>query len=150
MKALLDSATLIAAMLPGHVHHADAYPWLARGKAGAFEFFVSGHSLAEVYSVLTRLPRTPRIGPAEAWRLLEENVISSASLITLSGSDYAALIAELSQRGVIGGTVYDAVIAKAAELAQVDRLITINDAHFLQVWPGGAGRIASPLSVAPP
>ena len=65
MKALLDSATLIAAMLPDHVHHPDAYPWLARGKAGAFEFFVSGHSLAEVFSVLTRLPRTPRIGPAD-------------------------------------------------------------------------------------
>ena len=34
MKTLLDSATLIAAMLPDHVHHPDAYPWLARGKAG--------------------------------------------------------------------------------------------------------------------
>ena len=130
MKVLLDSATLIAAMLPDHVHHADAYPWLARGKAGAFEFLVSGHSLAEVYSVLTRLPRTPRISPADAWKLLEENVTSCANLVTLSGSDYAALIAELSQRGVIGGAVYDAVIAKAAELAQVDRLITLNEAHF--------------------
>jgi predicted nucleic acid-binding protein len=150
MKALLDSATLIAAMLPDHVHHADAYPWLARGKAGGFEFFASGHSLAEVYSVLTRLPRMPRIGPAEAWKLLENNVVSCASLITLSGSEYAALIAELSQRGVIGGAVYDAVIAKTAELAQVDRLITLNEAHFLRVWPSGASRIASPLSAAPP
>ena len=25
MKVLLDSATLIAAMLPDHVHHPDAY-----------------------------------------------------------------------------------------------------------------------------
>lgn len=38
MKVLLDSATLIAAMLPDHLHHACAYPWLAQGKAGAFEF----------------------------------------------------------------------------------------------------------------
>jgi len=47
-------------------------------------------------------------------------------------------------------SVYDAVIAKAAELANVDRLITINEAHFLHVWPAGTGRIASPLSVMPP
>jgi predicted nucleic acid-binding protein len=150
MKVLLDSATLIAAMLPDHVHHTDAYPWLAQGKAGAFEFFASGHSLAEVYSVLTRLPRTPRIGPADAWKLLEENVTSCASLITLSGSDYVLLIAELSQRQVIGGAVYDAVIAKAAELAQVDRLVTLNEAHFQRVWPSGASRIISPLLAAPP
>ena len=150
MKVLLDSATLIAAMLPDHVHHPDAYPWLAQGKAGVFEFFASGHSLAEVYAVLTRLPRTPRISPADAWSLLEENVTSCANLIALSGSQYALLIAELSQRGVMGGTVYDAVIAKAAELAEVDRLVTLNEAHFQRVWPSGASRIVSPLSAAPP
>jgi predicted nucleic acid-binding protein len=150
MKVMLDSATLIAAMLPDHVHHPGAYPWLAQGKAGAFEFFASGHSLAEIYSVLTRLPRTPRISPVDAWKLLEENVTSRATVITLSGRDYAALVADLSQDGVIGGAVYDAVIAKAAELAKVDRLVTLNEAHFQRVWPRGASRIVSPLSAAPP
>ena len=150
MKVLLDSATLIAAMLPDHAHHAQAYPWLARAKAGVFEYFVSGHSLAEVYSVLTKVPRKPRISPPDAWKLLEENVTTSASVVTLSGADYAALIAELSLRPVIGGAVYDAVIAKAAELVEVDRLITFNEAHFQQVWPHGAGRIVSPLSSSPP
>lgn len=150
MKVLLDSATLIAAMLPDHVHHSDAYPWLAEGKAGAFEFFASAHSLAEVYSVLTRLPRTPRISPADARKLLVENVTSCATLIALSGSDYSVLIAGLSQRRVVGGAVYDAVIAKAAELAQVDRLVTLNEADFQRVWPSGASRIVSPLSATPP
>ena len=150
MKALLDSSTLIAAMLPDHVHHGPAHAWLAQAKAGAFAFVVSGHSVAEVYSVLTRLPRTPRISPAEAWQMVHDNVTSCAHLVTLAGSDYAALIDELSQRGIIGGAVYDAVIAKAAELAQVERLVTLNETHFQQVWPGGASRIVSPLSVAPP
>jgi predicted nucleic acid-binding protein len=58
MKALLDTSTLIAAMLPDHVHHAPALAWLSRAKSGAFEFVCSAHSLAEVYAVLTRLPRT--------------------------------------------------------------------------------------------
>ena len=150
MKALLDSSTLIAAMLPDHVHHGPAHAWLAQAKTGALEFVVSGHSVAEVYSVLTRLPRTPRIRPEEAWQLLQDNVTSCANLVTLTARDYAALVEELSQRGIIGGAVYDAVIAKAAELAQVERLVTLNEAHFQHVWPAGADRIVSPLSVAPP
>jgi predicted nucleic acid-binding protein len=122
MKALLDSSTMIAAMLPDHVHHDPAHAWLSQGKAGAYEFVVSGHSLAEVYAVLTTLPRTPRISPTEAWQMIQENVLASANVITLTAGDYAALVGELGQRGIIGGTVYDAVIAKAAELAHADRL----------------------------
>ena len=150
MKALLDSSTLIAAMLPDHVHHSPAFSWLSQAKLGAFEFIVSGHSLAEVYSVLTRLPRTPHIGSAEAWRMLKENVCSSARVVALNDNDYALLIEDLSQRGIVGGLVYDAIIAKAAELVQVDQLVTLNESHFQKVWPSGASRIVSPLSTAPP
>ena len=103
MKALLDSSTLIAAMLPDHVHHVPASAWLAQAKAGAFEFVIAGHSLAEVYSVLTRLPRTPPISPSEAWKMLTENVTVCAKIVTLGGNDYATLMAELSQAGIGGG-----------------------------------------------
>jgi len=150
MKVLLDSSTLIAAMLPDHVHYAAACPWLAQAKLGAFDFLVSGHSLAEVYSVLTRLPRKPLITPADAWKMLTENVISCARIVTLSGDDYVALIEDLSQRGIGGGLVYDAIIAKAAESAQVDHLVTLNQSHFQKVWPSGAARIVTPLVAAPP
>jgi predicted nucleic acid-binding protein len=150
MKALLDSSTIIAALLPDHVHHAPAHSWLAQAKLGTFEVLVSGHSLAEVYSVLTRLPRTPRIQPADAWQMLKENVTSCAKVFTLNGNDYAALIDEISQRAIGGGAVYDAIIAKAAELGQADRLVTLNETHFHKVWPAGVGKIVSPLSVPPP
>jgi predicted nucleic acid-binding protein len=150
MKVLIDSSTLIAAMLPDHVHHGAAHAWLTCAKAGTVEFLVSGHSVAEVYSVLTRLPRTPRITPDEACRMLNENVCSCAETVTLGGAEYVSLIDELSKRGIGGGLVYDAIIAKAAELAQADQLVTLNDGHFQRVWPGGAGRIVNPLSVSPP
>jgi hypothetical protein len=111
---------------------------------------VSGHSLAEVYSVLTRLRRTPPILPAEAVRLLRENVQACARIVTLGASDYVDLLQDLSQRGIGGGPVYDAIIAKAAEIAQVDQLLTLNEAHFHSVWPAGSGKIISPLLVAAP
>ena len=150
MKALLDSSTLIAAMLPDHAHHGPAHAWLAQAKLGDFDFYVSAHSLAEVYSVLTRLPRTPPITPPEAWRMLRENVCSCAKIVSLSGDDYVGLMIDLSQRGVRGGQVFDAIIARAAELAQIDQLVTLNDTHFRAVWPSGATCVVTPLSTAPP
>jgi predicted nucleic acid-binding protein len=56
MKVLMDTSVLIAGMLSDHVQHAQAQPWLARAKNGPVEAVVSGHSLAELYSVLTRPP----------------------------------------------------------------------------------------------
>ena len=149
MKVLMDTSVLVSAMLPDHVHHTHSQPWLQRAKAGALEAVVSGHSLAELYSVLTRLPRTPRITPSEALELIQQDV-ASHTLVTLAAADYVKLIEELGQLGVAGGSVYDAVIAKAAELASVDYLLTLNVGHFQRVWPSGASRIVSPLTMTPP
>jgi hypothetical protein len=37
-----------------------------------------------------------------------------------------------------------------AVLTRVDRLVELNDAHFQRVWPDGAERVVSPVSLAPP
>lgn len=149
MRVLLDTSVLLSAMLSDHVQHAYCQPWLAQAKAGAFNALVSGHSLAELYAVMTRLPRSPRITPAEALQLIQENV-ASHTVVTLSAQDYGGLIEELAQLGVTGGAVYDAVIAKAAERAGVDLLLTLNVNHFQRVWPGGASRVVSPVAMTPP
>lgn len=145
MKVMLDTSTLVAGMLTDHVHYPAAHLWLARATAGAFDYLVSSHSVAEVYSVLTRIPRRPRISSSDAWRMVRDNITAHAHLVSIGGSEYASLVEELAQRNLGGGLVYDAIIAKAAEISQVDRLVTLNDAHFLRVWPGGAGRIVSTL-----
>lgn len=149
MKALLDTSTLIAAMLPDHVHHAHALPWLSEAKSGAFEFVCSGHSLAELYAVLTRLPRTPPIGPEDALRLIQENVTSHAQVHSLSSDEYASLIELLAQNKIRGAAVYDAIIARIGELTGVDYLVTLNVADFQRVWPAGAARIVSPQTQPP-
>jgi predicted nucleic acid-binding protein len=149
MKVLMDTSVLVSAMLSDHVHHVQSQAWLAQAKAGALEAVVSAHSLAELYSVLTRLPRTPRISPTEALQLIQEN-IASHTMVALSADDYRALIAELATVGVSGGAVYDGVIAKAAQLAKVDFLLTLNVGHFQRVWPTGTSRVVSPVAMTPP
>ena len=150
MKVLLDSSTLIAAMLPDHVHHTACHAWLSHAKSGAVEFVVAGHSLAEVYSVLTRLPARPASAPVKCGGWCKRTSWRGAQIVALTGKDYVALVDELSRRSVGGGLVYDAIIARTAALAQVDRLVTLNTDHFLHVWPDRSNQITSPLQVTPP
>jgi predicted nucleic acid-binding protein len=64
MKVLLETSTLIAAMLPDHPHHAPAIPWLSRAKSGAFEFICSwaqfGRSLRGAHEVAAVPQDRPR------------------------------------------------------------------------------------------
>ena len=144
MKVIFDTSFLIAGMVEAHPSHNRALPWLRKAKAGDLEFLVATHTLAELYAVLTSLPVTPRISPGTAARLIREDVEIPAKLISLSPSDYGAVIRRLSDLGLSGGVVYDALIARAAQKAKVDRLLTANPEDFKRVWPEGASIITVP------
>jgi predicted nucleic acid-binding protein len=144
VRVLFDSSVLVAALIQSHPHHDRSLPWLQRGQSGAVTFLVASHTLAELYSVLTALPVRPRLSPPVVWRLIHENVEASAEVVSLAPADYLATIEGLSQGGLTGGIVYDALIARAAEKAKADRLLTWNEAHFRQAWPEGEAIIGSP------
>ena len=75
------------------------------------EIALSGHAVAETYSVLTRLPGDLRLLPEDAARLLSERF--SAPLV-LSRKAAAKLPNTLSALGISGGAVYDALVGLAA------------------------------------
>jgi predicted nucleic acid-binding protein len=150
LRVLLDTSVVVAALLPGHPSHVPAISWLSRAKSGAFEFLFSAHSLAELYAVLTRIPLSPRISPQTAGQLIQENVLSVAAILALTADEYVALLKGLVDKSLSGGVVYDAVIAKVAEGAKADLLVTLNVGHFQKVWPEAAARIVSPIAVAAP
>jgi hypothetical protein len=72
---------------------------------------LTGHSVAETYSVLTRLPGDARLTPADAARLIAASFDAPA---ILSADRAATLPALLAPLGIAGGAVYDALIALAA------------------------------------
>lgn len=137
MKILFDTSVLVAAIVEPHPMHARALPWLKRAKTEEFDFLVASHTLAELYAVLTTLPIRPRILPGTAWRLVHENVEVTAKVVSLSRSDYSATIKFIADLGLSGGIIYDALIAKAAKKAGVERLLTFNPDDFKCVWPDG-------------
>jgi len=144
VRVLYDTNVLVAAIVQAHAMHSRALPWLRRARADEVDLVVSSHTLAELYAVLTTLPTRPRIVPGTAWRLIHENIESCARVVALSPSDYAAVIKTAAELGLTGGAVYDAIIAKVAEKAGVERLLTFDGDDFRRVWPSGTKIISEP------
>jgi predicted nucleic acid-binding protein len=144
MKVLLDTSVLVAALVEPHPEHQRALPWFTKGKSRATELVVSSHSIAELYAVLSTLPVSPRITPGLAWRLIHESVEPRVSVVPLSSSDYLATIKRMSDMGLSGGAVYDALIVKAAQKSGAARIVTFNVNDFKRVWPEGADSIVAP------
>jgi len=144
MKVLLDTSVLVAALVESHPMHARAHPWMDRGIGGDFEWVVGAHSLAELYHVLTAYPVRPRIAPGIARQLIHENIVKQASVVALTAADYAAVIHHVAMVNLTGGVIYDALILRAAERADVDRVLTFNVDDFRRLWPDGAAKIAAP------
>ena len=68
---------------------------------------------------MTRLPGRHRLS-GEQVLLFLENIRERLTLIALTGDEYHATIKEAAEAGVIGGTIYDALIARCALKAKVD------------------------------
>lgn len=131
-------------MVEQHPDHGRCLPWLQRAQRGALKLQVAAHSIAELYAVLSTYPTRPRIPTAAAARLIRENVIATASVVALTGADYAAVMSRLAERSLPGGVVYDALIAQAAVKAGADRLVTLNPRDFERVWTGPPAALVTP------
>jgi predicted nucleic acid-binding protein len=140
---LFDSSVLVAGLVEIHPHQARAQPWLDRMEAGEIAVALTAHTLAETYTGLTNLPITPRIEPCLALELIRDTA-AHARIVPITEADYRRTIQRVAERGLVGGLVYDALIAGVAERLKVDRLVTFNVSHFRRVWPEGHDRIISP------
>lgn len=103
----IDTSVAVPLLVRSHRHHESVVRWW-----GNRELALSGHALAETYSVLTRLPGDARLAPADAARLL---AVRFGSPILLSRSRSRRLPETLSHLDVAGGAVYDAMVALAAK-----------------------------------
>jgi predicted nucleic acid-binding protein len=144
MKAYFDTTIFVAASVGGHVHHNQALAALEVAQSGKMKNYMSGHGLSEAYSVLTRTPFRPTVYPAEAWRILEENILPYFQLVTITPEMYVETIRECAERGWIGGRIYDAIHLRCARESDCERIYTFNVRHFQQLAPDLAQRICTP------
>jgi predicted nucleic acid-binding protein len=141
MKTLFDTSVLVAAMIESHPAHPRALSWLQQAKDGTITGYVSAHSIAELYAILTAYPVRPRIHPLAVRKMIGCNVFDIFNVVSLSAQDYAEITEHLSTSGIIGGITYDAVILYAALKAEADRILTLNAKDFCRIYPGLSDKI---------
>lgn len=109
-RAALDTSAAVPFLMASH----DAHPVVRAHLADARPVLTS-HSLAETYSVLTRLPGDARLAAPDAVRLIE-GAFPDPSL-PLDPAVAGRIASVLAPRGVTGGAVYDALVGLAASQA---------------------------------
>src|SRR5438045_1998138 len=107
-KALADSSYLVALIDEDQPQHQRVVRWQRRIMRGDWRGVLAAHTLAEIYSVLTRIPHTPPISPAMAWQAIERN-LAHFEVIALTAEEYAQVLSDLAARGIGGGPTYDAL-----------------------------------------
>jgi len=142
MKVLFDTSVLVAALVRSHQFHPNAIAALRRVQNAQDTGWVAMHSIAELYSVLTRLPIKPRIVPTTAWQVIQRDVLALFKIVALSPDDYATVIQQLSEHDLPGGIVYDALIIQAARKINVDNILTLNKKDFIKIAPDWADRMS--------
>jgi predicted nucleic acid-binding protein len=141
VKVFFDTSVLIAASLLQHEHHqssAAAYSRADKKTSGC-----AAHTLAEVYSGLTRMPGSQRMGGDQALLLLDQ-IRERLTVISLDEEDYYAVIASAVAQGIVGGMIYDALLAKCAIKANAAIIYTWDLDHFRRLGPEVARRVRTP------
>jgi len=107
----LDTSAAIPYIVRAHEAHARVSKRVShRGPV------LTGQSLAETYSVLTRLPSDARVAPEDAVRLLRNNF---GNPVLLPDELAIRLPEALAVANIAGGAVYDALVGLSAREAGI-------------------------------
>jgi predicted nucleic acid-binding protein len=141
VKHFFDTSALLPVFLEDHIHHEPSLKLFltAHKKLSC----CAAHSMAEIYSVVTRLPGKHRLSGEQALLFLEE-VTARFSLISLSGEEYFLAAKAAAARGIAGGTFYDALLVSCAQKAEAEIIYTWSLKHFQQFGPDISRRLRTP------
>jgi len=144
MKVYFDTTALVAACVELHPHYNQSIRALQSAREKTLEGHISGHALAESYSVLTRTPFRPPIYPGLAWKILQEDILPYFEIVTITPQMYQETIRDCADHGWIGGRVHDANHLRCARELECERIYTFSVRHFQQLAPDLAQRIGAP------
>jgi len=143
MKLAIDTSVLVAGVIASHVHHARAAVWLQALASGRHSGVATAHAFNETYSVLTKIPGTPRIDPVTGERLVTR-LRGLIRVVAVSEVLAAAAIERCARQGLSSGAVFDALHLVTAEAEQVDAVVTFNVRHFARLALATSPRILAP------
>jgi predicted nucleic acid-binding protein len=141
MISLTDTSVFVPAFDQDHPDHARSL--VQFNKLSRPDAKCSAHTLAEVYSVLTRLPPPHRLSREQALFFVEQ-IVQRVEPVALEADEYLATIRKAVADGVPGGRIYDALHVACARKAGADVIYTWDLQDFRAVAPDLAARIVEP------
>jgi predicted nucleic acid-binding protein len=141
MKAFFETSVLVPVFYGDHVHHEASMNLFIRFSKSSG--CCGTHSLAEVYSTLTRMPGKHRISGAQAV-LFIDGIRERLSIVSLDGEEYADVLRVSSILGIVGGGIYDALLARCALKADSETIYTWNRRHYVLCGPEVQNRVRVP------
>jgi predicted nucleic acid-binding protein len=132
VKAFFDTSVLIPVFQSYHAHQKPSIELFR--KFPQQQACCGAHSLAEVYSSLTRMPPPYRFRPEQAMLFISD-IKSRLTLIALESDEYFEAINDFASMGITGGAIYDGLLARCALKARAATIYTWNIRHFRQFGP---------------
>jgi predicted nucleic acid-binding protein len=130
----VDTSVWVGALLTCHPDHGACSRALADAAAQQVRLVASAHTLAEVFSVLSRLPLRPAMRPADAQILVTQGLMPKATIIDITHADELAAIALAVAAGRRSGAVHDALHVVVARRAGAGLMLTLNRKDFVDLW----------------
>ncbi|SPF55611.1 PilT protein domain protein [Candidatus Sulfopaludibacter sp. SbA4] len=141
MKAFFDSSVLVPVFYGDHEHHERSMAVFK--KYGKVQACCGAHTLAEVYSSLTRMPGRHRIS-AEQGILFIENLREKLTVVSLDAEEYWQGLNKYADLGIVGGTIYDAMLGYCALKGKAETIYSWNTRHYQQLGPEIVKRLQTP------
>ena len=143
MTICFDTSVLVAGVVAAHPMHERAFCWLEAVSKRKVDGIMACHAMAELWSVLTRLPLASPLSGAMA----EEAVKRVGRVIrplAVTPTHYASAIRRCAERGQRSGSVFDALHLVIAETKRCEALITFNPSDFQRLAGPDGPRIVVP------
>jgi len=140
----LDTSVLLAGLIDLGPQSTPAHLLLhAVAERAVTPAATAWHCCLEFYSVATRLPAEFRLTPADALRLVEEEIIARLGVHDLPSAERLSLLRAAAADLVAGGRIYDAHIADVARACGATVIVTDNRRHFVAALRHGI-RVETP------
>jgi len=141
MKGFLDTSVLVPVFYGDHIHHpASLARFIQFDKRSGC---CAAHSLAEVYSTLTRMPGRHRISGEQAMLFIGE-IRDRLSIVALDGEEYSAALQASADLGIVGGALYDALLAHCAIKSGATTIYSWNARHYARCGAEIVRRLRTP------
>ena len=131
MKKYLDTSVWIASFLHSHPKHQFCLELINKSLEEENTVLLSStHCLAELYSVLTKMPVPYKFQPQQALSIIKETILTHVKVVSLNSKEYILIINQAAKLNIISGGIFDGLHVQAAIKSKADEIITLNYKDF--------------------